>query len=286
VIQLHWLGPSPPRILGQPASTNLVAGAPAVFSVSAIGTAPLQFQWQHADVELTNSVYVQGALNPTLRVTKSLPQDAGIYLVVITNIYGAVTSAPANLIVLDNPRVVYFTEAQAPIGGVAALPIMLQAVGDENTFRFTVNGRLGITLSLPPTRNVVPGPERELARVLFDVSDAPPDGSTTDLGFTDGPVARFVGTTNNVSLTTLFVAGQVQLHTVNSLISGERLADGLYRLTLQGLGGRTYAIEASSDLEHWEALTTLEAGLDGSLQFADPDSSSLPQRFYRMRIVP
>jgi hypothetical protein len=316
LFRLNWSGPSRPRITEAPGSTNVVAGGAAFFSVKAVGTGPLSYQWQHAGTNLLNTPYIQGALTPTMRVTKTLTSDAGVYTIVVTNVYGAVTSSPGNLIVLDNPRVVYVPETVAPIGGVAVVPINAQLVGNENTFRFTLQfdpallsnpqmqrgadlpnstvtlntnqvstGRLGAGLSLPVGRTVPPGQERELLRVFFDVSPAATPGATTPLGFGDSPTSRTITATNGAALTTLFAAGFLEFQTVTNRVAIEPLGDGYHRITLHGLARRTYAIEFSADLNSWDILTTAAAQLDGSLQFTD-STSGLPQRFYRATLLP
>jgi hypothetical protein len=316
ILQLNWLGPSAPRIVVQPASTNTVAGGVVIFSVTAAGTPPLRYQWQHAGTNLIAGPYVQVPQSATTRLLKVLPQDTGIYTVIVSNAYGAVTSAPANLIVVDNPRVVYVPEMQVPIGGVGVIPIDLQAVGDENNFRFSVqfdpavlsnpqllpgadlpnatltldtnlvaDGRVGVSVALPVPATALAGHQREVARLVVNVSATAVDGSTTPIGFSDAPLTRLVGTTNRIPLTTLFAAGLLELHSVALRLIGERLPDGRYHLRLQGLPGRSYAIEASGDMRHWDLLTTVTTDGEGSMEFTDPDSAAAPQRFYRLRLL-
>ena len=52
-------------------------------------------------------------------------------------------------------------------------------------------------------------------------------------------------------------------------------------LTVRGLIGRQYDIEASVDLNTWILIETVTVPEGGSLEFADPDAASYPQRFYR-----
>ena len=63
----------------------------AVFSVQASGSA-LRYQWQF------NSNNIVRATNSIFTVTNVALADAGDYQVVITNISGSVTSAPASLL--------------------------------------------------------------------------------------------------------------------------------------------------------------------------------------------
>jgi uncharacterized delta-60 repeat protein len=62
--------------------------------------------------------------------------------------------------------------------------------------------------------------------------------------------------------------------------------DGLIQLKLQSSGNMRWRIEASSDLTTWTPITTSTPGLDGILNFVDPDSGSTPRRFYRAVLVP
>ena len=54
---------------------------------------------------------------------------------------------------------------------------------------------------------------------------------------------------------------------------------GQFRFTLLGEAGRTYAIQASIDLKHWETVTSL-FNSTGTNQFMEPATNSKP-RFYR-----
>jgi subtilisin-like proprotein convertase family protein len=58
------------------------------------------------------------------------------------------------------------------------------------------------------------------------------------------------------------------------------LSDGCSQATLQGQSGKTYVIEASTDLIHWTPILTNT--LSGSLwNFVDVNSTNYMQRFYR-----
>ena len=55
-------------------------------------------------------------------------------------------------------------------------------------------------------------------------------------------------------------------------------------LTLEGIPGETYHIEASPNLNppiSWSVIGTNTAGIDGLSQFIDTDVSLYPIRFYR-----
>lgn len=94
VATLTVVPPVAPGITTQPASLSLTVGDPALFSVTATGTAPLHYQWYFN----TNTV-MSGQTNPLLSFTAQT-NDAGKYSVIITNNYGAITSAVAALTII------------------------------------------------------------------------------------------------------------------------------------------------------------------------------------------
>ena len=82
-----------PEILQSPQSLTAPPGAFISFGVSAIGVAPLQYQW------FKNGTNVPGAINSILSVTNAQPSDAGDYTVTVTNAFGFDSSAVATLTV-------------------------------------------------------------------------------------------------------------------------------------------------------------------------------------------
>lgn len=87
--------PSPPVITIPPADQTVSAGDDVTFSVTATGTPPLFYQWF-----FNTNTPLPGANGPSLMLTNVQTTNAGAYQVVITNVGGAVTSAPARLTVI------------------------------------------------------------------------------------------------------------------------------------------------------------------------------------------
>ena len=85
----------PPQIVTQPVSRIAMPGANASFSVAAIGTPPLHYQWQ------LNHTNVIGATNAALTLPNVQPANGGDYLVVVTNAFGTAVSATASLVVAN-----------------------------------------------------------------------------------------------------------------------------------------------------------------------------------------
>jgi hypothetical protein len=89
----------PPGITMQPANLTTNQGATASFMVVATGTSPA-YQWFKSVTNLLiNGGNVSGATSATLVLSNLALADAASYTVVITNVLGSVTSAPATLIV-------------------------------------------------------------------------------------------------------------------------------------------------------------------------------------------
>jgi uncharacterized delta-60 repeat protein len=87
------LAVSDPFIAGQPVSRTANAGETAAFSVTALGTAPLNCQWRK------DGGAVAGATTTALTLSNLQRSDAGSYDLVVSNAFGMVTSAVALLTV-------------------------------------------------------------------------------------------------------------------------------------------------------------------------------------------
>jgi len=81
----------PPAITNQPQDALVNAYGPASFSVTAIGAPPLYYQWSLNGSNLLNATF------STLSIASVKQSDLGAYAVVVTNLYGSVTSSVAHL---------------------------------------------------------------------------------------------------------------------------------------------------------------------------------------------
>ncbi|HKS37739.1 MAG TPA: hypothetical protein VJW76_11155 [Verrucomicrobiae bacterium] len=91
---------SPVRItdVTQPADRTVTEGLPASFTVPAVGSAPLSYQWFKAANNTTNAVL--DATNETFTIPDARMSDAGDYFAVVTNPFpSSVTSRTARLTV-------------------------------------------------------------------------------------------------------------------------------------------------------------------------------------------
>ncbi len=122
----------PPSFDPPPANLTVLVGQNASFSITASGTAPLAYQWEF------NGTNLDGATDSTLTLTNISLDEAGVYLVTITNVAGA-TSNSATLSV-------YATAAAT----LAPLPSL---GGDQ--FQFDVSGVPGFDYVIEASTNFI-----------------------------------------------------------------------------------------------------------------------------------
>ena len=87
--------PTPPLIVGEPQPQAVSVGSTALFSVTAVGTGAMGYQWS------LNNVLIAGASGPVLTIEEVNASDAGSYTVTVTNAVGTAQSALANLSILS-----------------------------------------------------------------------------------------------------------------------------------------------------------------------------------------
>jgi len=111
-----------PVITTQPSSLAVTAGSTASLTVAATGSPPLTYQWRK------DSVAISGATTAMLTVTNAQPSHGGSYTVVVTNVFGSITSNPAVLAVNVLPAI-----TSQPINQTIA-------TGQSVTFSVTATG--------------------------------------------------------------------------------------------------------------------------------------------------
>jgi choice-of-anchor C domain-containing protein len=87
----------PPTIIEQPANLEVTEGAKATFTVRALGTAPLSYQWRVGETPIPDST------DTSLVLTNVKVSQAGEYSVTVSNAFGVALSSNANLLVLPAP---------------------------------------------------------------------------------------------------------------------------------------------------------------------------------------
>lgn len=104
-----------PVIVSQPTNQTITAGSDTLFSVTAVGAAPLFYQWYFNQ---TNAVF--GATNSTLTLTNVQLSDSGLFSVIVSNSIDSATSTNAILTVTPSltnvPIILSFNPASAIAG--------------------------------------------------------------------------------------------------------------------------------------------------------------------------
>jgi len=104
-LNLTRITDSNPDIYGNPTGTNIITtGKTVKFSVAAVGSGTLKFQWLHDGVACTNLTgKFVGALQASFFVINVAASDAGNYSCVVSNTAGTITSLSALMTVNLDP---------------------------------------------------------------------------------------------------------------------------------------------------------------------------------------
>jgi len=159
---------TPPQITVQPQNRTVVEGASYTFLVTATGSSPLSYQWRKDNSDLG------GKTASSLPLSAITTNDAGRYTVVVTNVDGAVTSAPARLTVRLASDPVY----PVPQGGWAylfqgdaaagSLTAALDGTWDHSTDNWAGDGR---GAAVPPAGGI------DVTNGILTIEDATASGS-------------------------------------------------------------------------------------------------------------
>ena len=131
---------SPLQITQQPQPQLVFAGDTVTFSVATFGSLPVSYQWLKNGTSLSDGGNVSGCSSRALTLTNLSVADAAMYSVVVSNVYGAVTSAGVRLeVTFSPPYLLSGPEAQTVLVGATAT-FSVDAAGDALTFQWQENG--------------------------------------------------------------------------------------------------------------------------------------------------
>ena len=131
-----------PTIAAQPQSQTSQVGTNVTFTVDADGATPLNYQWQF------NGQNLAGQTAASLSLNNVQFANAGGYLVIVTNTYGSVTSAVAQLTVFTN-LVVAQTNKAPPLPGSPTIPT------DATHFKVFTNGGFVTGIGLNSSKSTI-----------------------------------------------------------------------------------------------------------------------------------
>jgi uncharacterized repeat protein (TIGR03803 family) len=259
---------SPLQITRQPQSQQAFAGDTAVFSVATFGSLPVSYQWLQNGTNLSDGGNLSGSNSRALSLTNISAADAAIYSVVVSNAYGAVTSATARLEVISSPPYVISGPAAQTVLAGSTATFSVEAAGDALSFQWqengtnlldggTISGSTTPTLTLASVTAATAGPYSVLVSNALDVVSSP-SALLTVL-----PVNP-PGT--SLTLLRRFSGGTAPFNPYAGLIQG---TDGnLYGTTLNGgagLYGAAFKLSPSGSISILYSFTN---GVDGATPFA------------------
>jgi len=253
---------TPPAIISQPKNLWATLGCDVTFNVLARGTPTPKCQWWKG-VQVLN-----GQTNLSLTLTNIQPSDFASYSVVVTNVFGSVTSSPAQLALGGSPIANADTIYRFASGGVRVnVNDLLGNDTDPDGNYLTIiavspNSAGGGTVGL--TNNWV--------------YYAPPAGPTNSDTFTYVVSDGYCGTDTG-TVTVQIKADDPQPLTFAIANPGS----GSVQLAFNGIPGNTYRIEYTDSLSNpnWQTITTQKVDAFGVCQFVDGSLTNVQTRFYR-----
>jgi hypothetical protein len=234
-----------PVITVQPSSHSAGVGSTTTFSITAIGTAPVNYQWRKGGSDLSDGGNVSGAQTATLTLSNVTQSDATNYSVLVNNAVGVVASSSAILtltgldttpptVSIDSPKNnAQLSTSAATLSGTAkdTLPGVIVDVKyrvwpetiftSATTLSPPVNGKLTWTvpnLPLTPGTNII-------------------HAYSIDAGGNSSPIKTNKFFYNSTSPLTVRIAG-------SGFVKSSTLPNIVHNQTIPLLVGRPYALTA------------------------------------------
>jgi hypothetical protein len=243
----------PPSIVAGPTDQTTTNGGAVSFSVTAAGTDPLSYQWYF---DATNVLAEE--TNSTLSLSNLTILQAGAYQVVVSNAYGSVTSAPAQLTVQAPPNIIASPTDQVAMNGNTVQFVVIADGAPPLAYQWFFNGT-----------NQIPGATQSVLSL--------PAVSADNSGAYSVVVSNAFGVaTSQPALLRVLVPPQ--------LISLTQ-AQNVVSLTFSTVNNLVYSVYYLDDLSTTNWILLPKGGnLPGTgapLTIQDPRANG-PQRFYRL----
>jgi hypothetical protein len=243
-----------PAITAQPHSLTVSNSAAAAFSVTATGTAPLNYLWRK------NGSSLAGATSSTFNLASAGTNDSGNYSVVVTNTAGSVTSLVATLTVLLPPSIVTPPQSLTVSNGIDAIFTVVAAGSAPLSYQWKFNGN--------------------------DLAGA----TTATLAITGAQASNQGDYTVLVSNAVAAVMSPAAHLTVQSAPAGPfemgnwQTGPGIFSFDVSAPAPTNVVIWSSSDLAHWTAVKT-NANTTGTVHFSETNATGSVE-FYRATLSP
>jgi hypothetical protein len=222
-----------PSITTQPASQTVVLSSNATFRVTALGTAPLTYQWRF------NGTNISGATSSDETITSVRTNDAGNYDVIVTNSFGVTTSRTAKLTVTVPLPFTISGRITNGADGLGGVKVMVSGVTNSGMTDF--NGYYTIS-SLPANNYTVTpllacfifSPSNQVVHVGPNNTNGVNFSTSNDFHLISGRVIEY---TNGLSGVTVTITGGGETNSVTTDTNGN--------YTFSGLCSNTYSVSPS-----------------------------------------
>jgi hypothetical protein len=233
-------------ITQQPQGQSAGVGSTVTFAVSAAGTGPLRYQWQF------NGADLGGRTNSTLVLTNVQTGSAGSYQVIVSNSFSFIVSTQVALTTVSLPVILQHPSSQTVLSG-PAVAFDVVATGTGVSYQWTHNG-----LNIPGATNAT-----------LNLSSA----QYVDRGSYQAVVANLAGSVFSAPATLSIVPSDTRILSLTP-------TNGGFRILMVGVGGKTFALQATTDMAHWTTLTNFTF-VNDTFEFVDADAANFEKRFYR-----
>jgi hypothetical protein len=275
---------SSPMITVQPTNQTIAVGSNATFTVTAIGTVPLHYQWWDGTNKLVNGTVkngptISGTTTTNLTIKNAQTTNSGNYTVVVTNLAGSVTSSNAVLTVASSPVIIMQptpTNQATAVGSKATFAVAAIGIAPLR-YQWQINGT-----NLVDGTNLVNGDITSGSTTTnLTISNA----QTNNSGAYTVVITNIAGsvTSSNALLTVIVPSPSFGNIQAESGVSGSFILSGA-----GGASNGTYYVLISTNLllplTNWTSIATNQFDSEGDFIFTNTAQTNVPQLFYLLQL--
>jgi hypothetical protein len=229
---------------------------------------------------LFNGVSASFVTNSNSSITASVPPGATTGPITLVSAYN--TSVSANTFLVDNtpPSVSIATPANATF--ITSLSI-LRALASDNVGGSGVSS-VAFYIQRESDFNFWTGAgwaqPSALAAALSGGQWVRNSGLPSGASLNDGAYTIYAVAYDGVGNSSI-VNVEVTVNKAGSIVPIHRLANGHMQLDFAGIPGKTYRVQASTNLAAWSDIGSVTVDSSGTLQFEDANAAAFRTRFYR-----
>jgi Lamin Tail Domain/CotH kinase protein/Bacterial Ig domain/Immunoglobulin domain/Immunoglobulin I-set domain len=250
-IILHMSSTNPnPRIVTHPQSQIVDQGTTVTFTGLAAGPQPLFYQWR------SNGVAIAGKITPSLVLSNVGPSHQALYSLYVFNNSGAITSAPASLIVRSSPTIT--SQPQS----------VVLNTGEDATFSTAATGTPTLAYQWRFNGSPIVG--------ATNSSYTRSNVQFTNAGSYSVSVINLVGSATSLP---------AELMVRPRILSMQLSTNGIFQMNFAGVPNQSYTVERAVNATNWSAAATMSSAT-GLNQFSEAGAITNVSRLYRLRQTP